>query len=100
METNQNEKMMRQFVLIGRAEGVSFLVLLLIAMPMKYLAGMPMAVKVVGWAHGLLFMVYIFQLVRVAYLFKWDVLKVIYGFIASLLPFGPFVFERTLRSGK
>jgi len=34
----------------------------------------------------------------VAYLLKWEVLKVIYGFIAALLPFGPFVFERSLKS--
>ena len=40
----------------GLAEAVSFLVLLGVAMPLKYLAGMPQAVKVVGWAHGLLFM--------------------------------------------
>jgi len=51
-------------------------------------------VKYTGWAHGVLFVAYVVQLLYVAYLLKWDVLRIILGFIASLLPFGPFVFER------
>ena len=89
---------LRRFILISRAEGVSFLLLVLIGMPLKYMADMPLMVKYVGWAHGLLFMAYIAQMLYVAYLLKWEVLKVIYGFIAALLPFGPFVFERSLKS--
>ena len=49
---------------IGYAEAISFLVLLGVAMPLKYLAGMPMAVKVVGWIHGVLFVAYCFALRR------------------------------------
>lgn len=89
----------QRFILVSRMEAVSFLVLLLIAMPLKYMAGMPEAVKVVGWAHGVLFIAYIVQLLRVAFMLKWDVMRVIYGSIASLLPFGPFVFERAIRRG-
>ena len=44
----------------GIAEGISFLVLLGIAMPLKYLFDQPMAVTIVGWAHGVLFVVFIF----------------------------------------
>ena len=44
------------------AEGVSYLLLLGVAMPLKYLADMPMAVKIVGWAHGLLFMLLLMML--------------------------------------
>lgn len=87
----------QRFILVSRMEAVSFLVLLLVAMPLKYMAGIPGAVKVVGWAHGVLFIAYIVQLLRVAFMLKWDAMKVIYGSIASLLPFGPFVFERSLR---
>ncbi len=95
MEIIQNTQL-RRFLLIARAEAISFLLLVLIAMPLKYMMGLPLMVKYVGWAHGLLFMVYMAQLIYVAVLLKWDVLKVIYGFIAALLPFGPFIFERSL----
>jgi len=57
---------------------------------------MPLMVKYVGWAHGLLFIAYIAQLLIVARKLNWSVLRVIYGGIASLLPFGPFVFERSI----
>jgi integral membrane protein len=93
----KNNTHLNRFITVSRAEGISFLLLVFIAMPLKYAAGMPLMVKYVGWAHGLLFMAYIAQMLYVAYLLKWDVLKIIYGFIAALLPFGPFVFERSLK---
>ena len=89
---------MNRFLTVGRIEAISFFLLVFIAMPLKYGLDMPLMVKYVGWTHGILFMMYLFQLGVVAYLWKWDILKVIYGFIAALLPFGPFVFERSLRS--
>lgn len=73
---------------------MSYLVLLLIAMPMKYLLDMPLAVKYVGWAHGLLFVLYIGFLLVLGLMEKWSIKKLFFGFIASLLPFGPFVFEK------
>ena len=88
----------KRFLLVSRAEGASFLLLLFIAMPLKYFAGMPEAVKYVGWAHGLLFILYMLQLALVAFSQKWDVLKVLFGFAASLVPFGPFLFERRLKT--
>ncbi len=96
---NQNTQL-KHFFWISRAEAISFLLLIFIAMPLKYLMDMPLAVKYVGWAHGVLFMAYMLQLLTVAYQLKWDVLRVIYGFIASLLPFGPFVFERSVKKGE
>lgn len=88
------------FLRVSRLEGISFLLLLFIAMPLKYAMDMPLGVKYVGWAHGLLFMAYIALLVVVAFRLKWNELKVIFGFLASLLPFGPFLFERWLRNQK
>lgn len=77
------------------AEGVSYLLLLGMAMPLKYLADMPMAVKVVGWVHGLLFILLMLMLVvcfsRLK--LKWTAIT----FIASLLPFGPFVIDPKLK---
>lgn len=95
--SNQNIQLKR-FIWISRAEGISFLLLVFIAMPLKYFADMPLMVKYVGWAHGLLFMVYMVQLLIVSFLLKWEILRIIYGFIAALLPFGPFVFERSIRN--
>jgi integral membrane protein len=82
---------------VGLLEGTSFLVLLFIAMPLKYFAGMPLAVKLVGWAHGLLFMLYLLALGQTATSRQWPLLRVGAGFIASLVPFGPFVFDVWLR---
>ncbi len=75
-------------------EAISFLLLLGIAMPLKYIWDMPEAVRIVGMAHGVLFMLYILG----AYLLKermnwsWGTMGVI--FICSVLPFGPFYAER------
>ncbi len=81
---------------IGMLEGVSFLVLLLIAMPLKRIWGMPMAVTYVGWAHGILFILFLIALFQAwgnrAITNKQTVL----AFIAALLPFGPFVIDRQL----
>jgi integral membrane protein len=76
------------------AEGVSFLVLLIVAMPLKYLADMPMPVKIVGWIHGILFVAYIFWLIACWMEYNWSFKKVLLLFLASLLPFGPFVADR------
>ncbi|MGV3596512.1 MAG: DUF3817 domain-containing protein [Bacteroidota bacterium] len=76
--------------LIGFAEGVSFLILLFIAMPLKYAMGMPQAVKVVGMAHGVLFVVYVLAVILAAVEYGWNAKKVAIALVASILPFGPF----------
>jgi integral membrane protein len=81
----------------GIAEGISFLVLLGIAMPLKYLADMPIAVKVVGWIHGVLFMVFIYAVIKVYRTLKWDPERIGRALIASVLPFGTFVADRAWR---
>lgn len=85
---------LRRFRLVAILEGISFLVLLGIAMPLKYYAGMPLAVKYTGWAHGLLFISYIVLAVPLFTRLKWPMERVYGVGIASLLPFGTFVLER------
>jgi integral membrane protein len=82
--------------LIGKIEGVSFLVLLCIAMPLKYAAGLPMAVKVVGWAHGVLFVLFVASLWAARKEAKLPDRLSAMVFIAALLPLGPFVIDRRL----
>lgn len=82
---------------VGLLEGTSFLLLLGIAMPLKYLAGMPEMVRVVGWAHGLLFMVYLAAVAHVALERRWPLVRVAAALAASVLPFGPFVLDAYLR---
>ncbi len=80
---------------IGKIEGVSFLILLGIAMPLKYMAGLPLAVKIVGWAHGALFVAFLGALWsahREGLPLRLSALV----FIASLVPFGPFVIDGRL----
>jgi len=84
--------------LIGLVEGTSYLVLLGIAMPLKYLAGLPMAVKVVGWAHGVLFVLFCAALSHAFVAARWSILRAAAVFIAALLPFGTFAIDGRLKS--
>lgn len=90
--------MLKKFRIVGYLEGLSLLILLFIAMPLKYKMGMPQAVKVVGWVHGLLFMGYIGLLAGMRAEHGWSMKKTMWGFVAAVLPFGTFVFDRSLRS--
>ena len=86
-----------RFRLVSLLEGVSFLVLLGIAMPLKYAAGIPEAVRYVGWAHGVLFVLFILALLSASTAGRWPLTKIAGAFIASVVPFGAFVLERRLR---
>lgn len=81
---------------LGLVEGISFLVLMFIAMPLKYMAGQPLAVVITGWIHGVLFTLFCLALLRVKLVAKWPVKRCALVFIAALLPFGPFVIDRRM----
>jgi len=78
---------------IGWWEGVSFLVLLLVAMPLKYFAGMPKAVSVVGMAHGVLFLLYGLAAIQAALEYDWSWKRTALVLVASVLPAGPFIVD-------
>jgi integral membrane protein len=88
---------MRSLRAVSLTEGVSYLLLLLVAMPLKYIWGFPLAVTWVGWAHGILFIALgvltLLAMRRAALPFK---LACLVG-IASLLPAGPFFLDRHLK---
>ncbi|ALW83851.1 hypothetical protein AUC43_01270 [Hymenobacter sedentarius] len=82
--------------LIAFLEGASLLVLLGIAMPLKYLAGQPTAVRYVGMAHGLLFILYVVLVIQVAMQQRWSLSKTALALLASVVPFGTFWADRRL----
>lgn len=88
---------LRHLRLVAFLEGLSFVVLLFIAVPLKHLAGMPLPVRVVGSAHGLLFIAFLVTLFRVASERGWPLRQTALGLAASVLPFGTFLFDRILR---
>lgn len=88
---------LQRFRTISMWEGISFLVLLGIAMPLKYVADQPMAVKIVGWIHGVLFILYGYFLIQVTLDQRWKFGRVILAGLAALVPFGPFLFDRSLK---
>lgn len=92
--SRMHEPIIRRFRTVAIAEGVSFILLLFIAMPLKHFFGMPMAVKVVGWAHGVLFIAYWIAALPLFTKLKWDAERIVGLGLASVLPFGTFVLER------
>jgi integral membrane protein len=83
---------------VGVLEGVSYLVLLGVAMPLKYFAGQPEAVTVIGWLHGALFVAFVAALTHTMLVRRWPMSRTAGAFIASLVPFGTFVLDRRLRT--
>lgn len=84
---------LRQLAII---EGISTLVLFFVAMPLKYFAGMPMAVKIVGSIHGALFVVLVVMLIVAIRRVPISYATAAAGVIAAVVPGGPFLLERRL----
>ncbi|MEA3373300.1 MAG: DUF3817 domain-containing protein [Campylobacterota bacterium] len=92
------QSIIEKFRIVGFIEGISYLVLLLIAMPLKYIYGMPEAVKVVGMAHGVLFILFVLLLALSAKQHQWSLKFNSLMFVASLIPFGTFYTDRRLKA--
>ncbi len=75
-------------------EGISLLVLLFVAMPLKHLLGQPLLVKIVGMAHGLLFILYVVFALFLSAKRKWGYTKTFLILVASLIPFGTFYMDK------
>lgn len=91
--------MLRHLKLVAWAEGLSFLLLLFVAMPLKYALGRPEAVRIVGMIHGLLFLGYVGMLTSYAIERGWPRRTLLLGYLSSVLPFAPFWFERRYLAG-
>lgn len=88
--------MVKLLRIIAILEGLSFLILLSIAMPLKYMFDKPEMVKIVGMAHGVLFIAYIILVIVVRELLKWNLKQTFLALIASILPFGTFYVDKKL----
>jgi integral membrane protein len=83
--------------LAGLIEGASFLILLFVAMPLKYFAGKPEVVSIVGLAHGVLFLLFCLALLAAWIETKWPIWRTALIFLCALFPFGPFLIDASLR---
>ncbi|MFK7937147.1 MAG: DUF3817 domain-containing protein [Saprospiraceae bacterium] len=86
--------MLNSFKIISLLEGISYILLLFVGVPMKYFADNPMMVKSLGMPHGLLFLAYIVMALLIRAKMKWDAIDTFIVLIASLLPFGTFYVNK------
>lgn len=82
--------------IVAFLEGLSFLILMFVAMPLKYIGGYEHATQDVGMAHGVLFIAYVFMVIPVQHEYKWSKSTVFYVLLASILPFGTFVADKRI----
>lgn len=85
-----------RFRTVAIFEGISFLLLLFIAMPLKYAANIPEAVDIMGWIHGILFITYMFTGLHVKIEHNWSLKKTALAVVASIIPFGPFILDKKI----
>ena len=76
--------------IVGFAEGVSYLLLLFIAVPLKRIGGHPEAVEILGPIHGLLFILYILTTIQAKTEYGWPLGKTALAMLASIIPGGTF----------
>lgn len=87
-----------KFRLIAMLEGWSYVILVVIAMPLKYFLATPQWIRPVGMAHGVLFVMYMLLLLLCMWQYKWSIGKGLILFLISLIPFGTFIWKRLYRA--
>ena len=89
------------FRIIALLEGVSYLLLLFVAVPIKYLSEDPQYVKMLGMPHGMLFIGYVILAFLLKPEYKWGMRQFLVVLLASVIPFGTFYIDRKyLKSNK
>jgi len=91
---------LKKFRLINKIEGISFLILLFVAMPLKYFAGIPMATKIVGMAHGILVLAFLYQLFTASDEAPFSAKEMGILILISLVPFGSFYNDKLCAAKK
>ena len=88
----------KYFRTVGWAEGISLLLLFGVAMPIKYIGGVPEPTKIIGAIHGILFLLYNYLALQLKEDESWPDRKFVAAVVLSCLPFGTFIFESRFRS--
>jgi integral membrane protein len=96
MNTSQDKayKLNRNFLLTGKFEGYSFLILLFIAMPLKYIFHQPEYVRITGSIHGILFIAFLYTILQLYLEEQMTLKKSALAVLLSFLPFGTFFLEK------
>ncbi len=92
----KSHKSLKTLRLLAVLEGISYLLLVGICMPLKYLFDIPEPTYPVGLAHGVLFVAYCIMVLVVTLQYKWSFKTMLLAGIASLLPFGTFVADKRI----
>ena len=85
--------MIKVFRIISYLEGISYILLLFIAVPIKYYANDPSLVKLLGMPHGLLFVAYVILSLVSSKKYNWKFIKTLVVLISSIIPFGTFYVD-------
>lgn len=94
------DKELKNLFFAGHVEGISYLLLLFVAMPLKYVADKPMAVKIAGSIHGFLFVWFMYTIFIALTNKKINFKQSVIVFLASLIPFATFFLERLILGRK
>ncbi len=95
--SEQNYTLLKWFLAVAIIEAISYILLLVFAMPMKYIAGDGSWVTLFGRMHGVLVVIFVGLLLACWYQYKWTYERVIILFLGSLIPIVPFIFDRKLK---
>ena len=86
--------MLKAFRITSYLEGISYLLILFVTMPLKYIWDMPEANQVIGMAHGILFLLYIALAVYVKQILNWNLKTFLIVLLCSIIPFGTFWMDK------
>ncbi len=86
--------MLKIFKITSFLEGVSYILLLFVGVPLKYFGDNPAVVKALGMPHGMLFLAYIVMALVIRSEMKWDIKTTLGVLAASLVPFGTFYVNK------
>ena len=88
---------LKQFRVVALLEGVSFILLLGVGVPLKHLFGIPQGSRILGTTHGMLTLWYLVTLMRTASECGWPAKRWGLALLASFVPFGAFFFDASIR---
>lgn len=92
--------MKKTFRIVASLEGLSYIILLFIAVPLKYMGNQDFLVKLLGMPHGLLFMAYLAMAILLKDTYQWSWREMSIIIIASILPFGTFYIDKMYLKSK